>query len=344
MRNTIPTRGLALAALIAVAALFLAFVGGGNAATAAQGTTETALITINPDAGLPLDPFVISLQAGGTVDASTIAEGCTGFVSQRPAVTVDYKGKSDLLKVFFYSDGDPVLLIQTPDGKFQCNDNTNAALLDPTLTLTKPAQGRYNIWLGSALSGDLIPGFLAFTGQGDVSAGGLALQNLVKRPAQLEVLPLSNRIVAAATRVAEAQAAVKSTEKLTADSGPLTAKVTVEGDLPAPELATGEGLCGGLITIAPTFAFEWAGEAKALGVMFEGDADATVIVRKPDGKFVCADDVAGLTNLNPLAIVTDPAAGAYLVWVGRVDPANPVTGTLTVASTADLRPAVLKKQ
>jgi hypothetical protein len=85
------------------------------------------------------------------------------------------------------------LLIQTPDGTYACNENTNPVLRDPTVTLTKPAQGRYNIWLGSALARDLIPGFLVFTGQGDVSAGGLALQSLVKRPAQPEVLPLSHR-------------------------------------------------------------------------------------------------------------------------------------------------------
>ena len=99
-------------------------------------------------------------------------------------------------------------------GSCVCNDNTNAALLDPTVTLTKPAQGRYNIWLGSALARDLIPGFLVFTGQGDVSAGGLTLQNLVTRPARPEMLPLSNRLTSAADRLKEAIAAVKSAEKL----------------------------------------------------------------------------------------------------------------------------------
>jgi hypothetical protein len=122
--------------------------------------------------------------------------------------------------------------------------------------------------------------------------------------------------------------------------------VTATGDLPAPEVATGDILCGGLITVTPSYAFEWAGAAaaKALGVMFEGDGDATVIVRRPDGTFVCADDADGSANLNPLVIVAGPTAGRYLVWVGRVDPAKPVTGKLTVASSADLKPAILKKR
>jgi hypothetical protein len=344
-RDKTPIRGITAIVAIAITVVSLAIVAtAGSAVTAAQQAPATAFITISPEAGFPLDPFIVSLQAGGPLDAGTIAKECHGFVAKNPAVIVDYKGKAELLKVFFYSDGDPVLLIQTPDGKFVCNDNTSPVLLDPTVTLTKPAQGRYNVWLGSALARDLIPGFLVFTGRGDLSAGGLALQNLVKRPDQPEMLPLSNRLTSAAARVAEAQAAVKSAAKLAPGGGPLTAQVTVTGDLPAPEVATGDVYCDGLITVAPSYAFEWSGQAKALGVMFEGDGDAAVIVRTPDGKFVCADDADGSANLNPLVILAGPTAGRYLVWVGRVDPAKPVTGKLTVASTADLKPAILKKR
>jgi hypothetical protein len=335
-------RSATIAAIVVVSLAIVATAG--SAATAAQQAPATPFITINPEAGFPLDPFIISLQAGGPLDASTVAQECKGFVAKNPALTVNYKGKTEILKIFFYSDGDPVLLIQMPDGKFVCNDNTNAALRDPTVTLTNPAQGRYNVWLGSAVARDLIPGFLVFSGKGDMSAGGLALQNLVKRPAQPEVLPLSNRLTSAATRVAEAAASVKTAENLTPGGGPLTAQVTATGNLPAPEVATGDSLCGGLITVAPNYAFEWSGQAKALGVMFEGNGDATVIVRRPDGRFVCADDADGNANLNPLVILAGPTAGRYLVWVGRVDPAKPLTGKLTVASSADLKPAILKKR
>lgn len=342
-RARAPFWGIVAIAAIVVFSLAIATTAG-SAATAAQQAPATAFITINPEAGFPLDPFIVSLQAGGPVDAGTIAKECKGFVTKNPTVSVDYRGKADILKVFFYSDGDPVLIVQTPDGKVLCNDNTNAALLDPTVTLTKPAQGRYNVWLGSALARDLIPGFLVFTSKGEVSAGDLALQSLVRRPARPGVLPLSNRLTTAATRVAEAQAAVKPAEKLTPGGGPLTAQVSATGDLPAPEMATGGVYCGGLITVAPSYAFEWSGQAKALGVMFEGDGDATLIVRTPGGQFVCGDDAAGSANLNPLVSVKDPAAGTYLVWVGRVDPAKPLSGKLTVASTADLKPVILKKR
>jgi hypothetical protein len=337
-------RSVVITMVAVAAALFAVISTVGGATTAAQQANGTAFISINPEAGFPLDPFIISLQAGGPVDATALAKECRGYVTKNPTVSVDYKGKADMLKVFFYSDGDPVLIVRTPDGKVLCNDNTNLALLDPTVTLMKPGAGKYDIWVGSALARDLIPGFLAFTGHGDVGAGKLALQELVKRPAVADVLPQRNRLASAADRVKEALAAVKTAEKLTPESKPLTAQVTADGNLPTPELAAGDTLCGGLITVAPTYAFEWTGQAKAAGVMFEGDGDAILIVRTPDGKFICADDAGGSANLNPLVVLANPAAGRYLVWVGRTNPDMPVTGKLTVASTADLKPAVLKRK
>jgi hypothetical protein len=344
-RSKFPMRGtLIVAAIVITIALLAAAATAGSATTTAQPKAGTAFVSINPEAGFPLDPFLMTLQGGGPVDATTMAKECKGYVTKNPTVSVDYKGKADMLKVFFYSDGDPILIVQTPDGKVLCNDNTNAVLLDPTVTLVKPGQGRYDIWVGSALARDLIPGFLVFTGHGDVHAGKLALQELVRRPALVEVLPQRDRLANAAALVKEALAAVKSADKLTPESKPLTAQVTAEGNLPTPELATGDTFCGGLISVAPNYAFEWAGQAKAAGVMFEGDGDATLIVRTPDGRFVCADDSAGSANVNPLVILGNPAAGRYLVWVGRTSPDKPVTGKLTVASTANLKPAVLKQK
>jgi len=333
-----------IAALVIAIILGAAAVTTGGATTAAQGASGTAFITINPEAGFPLDPFVVTVQAGGSTDASTLAKECKGFVTKNPTVSVDYKGKAETLKAFFYSDGNPVLVVRTPDGKVLCNDNTNTMLLDPTITLTKPAAGRYDIWVGSALARDLIPGFLAFTSQSEVHAGRLALQDLVRRPAVVEVLPQRDRLANAAARVQEALAGVKSAEKLASGGGPLTTQVTVDGKLPAPEEAIGDVLCGGLISVAPNYAFDWSGQAKAIAAMFEGDGDATLIIRTPAGQFVCADDAAGKANLNPLVVLNNPAPGRYLVWIGRTDPAKTVTGKLTVASTADLKPAALTQK
>ena len=312
-RDRTPIRGITV--MVAIVVVSLAVVASaGSAATAAQQAPATAFITINPEAGFPLDPFIVSLQAGGPVDASTVAKGCKGFLTKNPALSVDYKGKAEILKIFFYSDGDPVLLIQTPDGKFVCNDNTNAALLDPTVTLTKPAQGRYNIWLGSALARDLIPGFLVFTGQGrrERRRLGAAKARQAAGPARGAAFEQS----ADGGRRPRGRGGGGGQVGGEAGAGRRAAHRAGDGHRRSARARSGNGrrLCGGLITVAPSYAFEWSGQAKALGVMFEGDGDATVIVRTPEGKFVCADDAAGSANLNPLVIVKVPRRG--VTWCG----------------------------
>jgi hypothetical protein len=339
-------RAGAIAALLLVILAALLVTGAAAQSTkgAAQEEPPAAFITINPEAGFPLDPFIVSLQGGGPEVASTLSKECTGYIPKNPTVTVDYKGKADLLKIFFYSDGDTVLVVGLPDGKFACSDDTHPLLLDPTLELRKPAQGRYNVWVGSSIAKDLVPGFLVFTAKENVGTGAFALKDLVKRPAAAELAPARERLLNAAKRLEQAIAAVKTAESLKPGGGPLTKDVTASGELPVPELSTSDALCGGLVSLAPNLAFDWSGETKALGVMFEGDGDATLLVRTPDGSFACADDANGFSNINPLVVIAKPVAGKYLVWVGRVDPSKPVNGKLTVASTGDLKPAVLKKK
>ena len=46
---------------------------------------------------------------------------------------------------------------------------------------------------------------------------------------------------------------------------------------------------------------------------------------------------------NPAVVLDKPAPGDYLVWVGRIDPSQPVTGTLTVATGSDAQPQLLAR-
>ena len=99
------------------------------------------MLTINPLAGFPLDPFLVTAQGGGPVAANTLSKNCTGYIPAKPTVTVDYKGKADVLKAFFYSDGDTTLVVQTPDGKYVCGDDTNRLVLDPTVEIKQAGPG-----------------------------------------------------------------------------------------------------------------------------------------------------------------------------------------------------------
>jgi hypothetical protein len=278
------------------------------------------------------------------VKASTLSEDCTGYIAANPTASVDFKGEADILRAFFYSDGDPTLIVRTPDGAYLCGDNTNSLILDPTVEISEPVTGTYDVWVGSTVATDLIPGFLVFTTRSDMNAAKLTLGSLVKRPAAPEVIPMRDRLVNAAKRLEEANAAVKAAAVLKAGGKPATKDITADGDLPAPELQTGDTLCGGLVTIEPNYAFDWSGDAKALNLLVEANGDTTLLVKAPDGSFLCADDADGSKNLNPLLAISEPAAGRYLVWVGRVDPSKPVTGKLTLTEAVDAKPKALKRQ
>lgn len=85
----------------------------------------------------------------------------------------------------------------------------------------------------------------------------------------------------------------KAAVVLEAGGKPVTKDITADGDLPAPELQTGDTLCGGLVTIAPNYAFDWSGDAKGLNLLVEANGDTTLLVKAPDGSFLSADDADG---------------------------------------------------
>jgi hypothetical protein len=316
----------------------------GDAATGSQ--TPAAYVTINLAAGFPLDPFLVSANGGGAVDASTLAPDCTGFIHTDPTVTVNWTGEADFIKAFFVSDHDPTLVIQTPDGAYLCNDDANALLLDPVVRIDEPAAGQYNVWVGSAAADQLLPGVLVLTTRPRVNLGTFVLGNLIRRPAIPEELPKAEGVQQGTADLRKAlenpaQASVPIAD-LQAGFERTGQEVTNEGTVPAFELPGRDGLCNGLVNPVPDYVFDWTGEAEHLRIFFEGDGDATLLVRTPDGLLLCNDDALGLATLNPLVDLPDAAPGRYSVFVGRVNPAEPVTGELTVTESSELAPADLE--
>jgi hypothetical protein len=111
----------------------------------------------------------------------------------------------------------------------------------------------------------------------------------------------------------------------------VTVEVTAEGIVPLFKIpAAADKGCAGLVTGAPSYAFNWSGAAKNLHLAFEGDADSTLMVVSPGNKLVVCNDDAKAGSIHPALDIADPADGTYLVYVGRVSPEKPVKGTLTV--------------
>lgn len=321
--------------------------------------TPAAFLTMNLKAGFPLDPFVVSLNGGGEVAASTLDEACVGFIPAAPSLTVAWEGEVEAFDIFYYSDFDPTLVVQLPDGSYLCNDDAGDNLLDPELTIEAPAEGRYNLWVGSYDEGQLIPGFLVITANRTVSVNDFDPGALVKRsPIADEVQPanvvgadavqstLTGEVEAgdavAASRTA-GQAAIPDVELVGGDT-PITATLVVSGETPVFTILDKDDngtVCSGLVSGAePEFIFRYSGDSDDLRVFFEGSADTSLIVVGEE-LVVCSDDSAEGENGNPVVDISNPS-GLYGVWVGRFDPTTPVTGTLTIVEETSVAPVPLE--
>jgi hypothetical protein len=302
---------------------------------------SASLVTIDLEAGFPLDPTFVSVQAGGEVDASLLSSQCAGFINQQPVVTVNWSGSAPFVETFFISDSDPTLVVLTPDGQLLCNDDANPDVLDPVIEISEPVTGTYRIWVGSYAKNQLIPGVLVLTTRPEVNIGTFNLGGLIQRPLVPEVQPKPKT---AGTRDAGTAAIRELQAEAVAVTGadPINASLTISGTIPLFELDLPNPLCNGLVSGVPDFVFDWTGEGQQFAVFFEGDSDATLLVLNEDGEqLVCGDDVEPGANLNPLVVVTEPKPGLYGVWVGRLDPSMPVAGLLTITTAVDAAPKTL---
>ena len=344
-------------------ALLLALLGGSTALAqndAGADAAPAAFLTMNLKAGFPLDPFVASLNGGGEIDASTLDETCVGFIAEAPSFTVNWEGEVEAFDIFYHSDFDPTLVLQLPDGSYLCNDDASDNLLDPELTVAAPAEGQYNLWVGSYDEGQLIPGLLVITANRTVSVHDFDPGALVKRsPIADEVQPaevigadavqatLTGEADEAGDAVTAARAAgqeiVPDVEIVGGDT-PLTTTLVANGETPVFTILSEDDkgtVCSGLVSgAAPEFVFRYSGDSEDLRIFFEGSADAALIVVGEE-IVVCSDDSAEGENANPVVDLLTPG-GLYGVWVGRFDPTEPVTGTLTIVEATNLAPVQLE--
>lgn len=113
--------------------------------------------TINLTAGFTPDPRVVAVTAGGRFDASSIGNNCVGSIANQPDVRVMYTAGTGLPLIFSVSsDADTTLAINGPDGTWYCNDDGPNGL-NPSITFSDPASGRYDVYIGHYNAGRSIP-------------------------------------------------------------------------------------------------------------------------------------------------------------------------------------------
>jgi hypothetical protein len=110
------------------------------------------------DGGFMPDPHVVELTAGGSVEVN-VGNCSYGHVADAPDVDFYYNGNEQrTLYITATSGEDTMLLINTPDGSWICDDDSFGSL-NPILVIRNAPSGLYNIWVGT-YSDDLAPAVL----------------------------------------------------------------------------------------------------------------------------------------------------------------------------------------
>jgi hypothetical protein len=256
-----------------------------------SGTPYYGEVTLS--SGFSGDPYSIAVSAGGANDAATLGSPCVGMIGGPPDFNLHYTAAGLPLYISASADEDLTLVVNTPDGRWTCDDDGSDVALDPGLTWSKPASGTYNIWVGRYNSTSM-PG------------------------ATLHISELGYY----STRVDSASAAgidfgapaiygeVRLTAGFTPD--PYTTSLTPGGTYSA---STVSGSCSGQIGGAPDLNLNYTAGTFPLYIFAESGDDTTLVVNTPNGTWLCDDD-SGL-GLNPGISLKSPASGAYNIWVGR---------------------------
>lgn len=129
----------------ALSALLLACAG----AAYAQNAGLTANFgEIGLDAGFTPDPYRVQVTAGGSTDASRLPGSCAGMVSDAPDFEVTYDAGSLPLVFRTLSSTDTTLIVNAPNGDWHCDDDSYGDG-DAEVRFNKPADGTYDVWIGT---------------------------------------------------------------------------------------------------------------------------------------------------------------------------------------------------
>lgn len=132
----------------------LTTVPGHSSIPATPGAGGTLDYTLTPNygsttlrAGFQPDPFSLALVSGGSVSVSYLGAGCTGYASSAPDFSLNLDGAAQFLRFYVQAAEDTTLVVNTPDGAWQCNDDAFGS--NPAVDLSNAVAGRYDIWVGS---------------------------------------------------------------------------------------------------------------------------------------------------------------------------------------------------
>lgn len=134
----------------------------------ASGIAGTS-VTLAP--GFIPDPITASGSIGGPEPADQRDPNCRGFITTTPSYTLSVTAPIPFLRVAVSSPRDATLVVQRPDGSYQCNDDAEG--VNPIVEGAFPT-GQYRVWVGSySPSGSGSPYRIGFTAQTSVMPSSL---------------------------------------------------------------------------------------------------------------------------------------------------------------------------
>ena len=113
------------------------------------------------NSGFTPDPYVVDVVAGGNIDAAGIGGACRGSISSAPDFQITYRAGSLPLAIRTRSGADTTLVVNGPDGRWYCDDDSFGNL-NAQVFFSNPQSGTYDIWVGS-FNGGTAPAQLLIT-------------------------------------------------------------------------------------------------------------------------------------------------------------------------------------
>lgn len=242
--------------------------------------------TVNLDAGFTPDPWTKSILAGGSVPASAARSGCEGKVSAAPDLQLTFDAGDLDLTIKAAASEDTTLLVNTPGGQWLCDDDSGGGL-NPMVTISDPASGRYDIWVGT-YSDAMVQSTLEISELGGSGSAGGGAPDINLEP---------------------------NYGSVNLDSGftpdPHEKSILAGGSIPASAAKAG---CEGKVSAAADYQVFFEAGDMDLTFLVEASEDTTLLINTPNGRWYCDDDSGG--GLNPKVLITNPQDGRYDVWVG----------------------------
>jgi hypothetical protein len=256
--------------------------------------------TIDLTPGFVPDPHVARGTSGGAQNASTMSNRCRGWISRTPDHILVTRRDFDFLRIFAEAAGDTTLVIQNARGHVLCDDDTYGR--NPSIEGDFPA-GAYRVWIGSYSQGENVRYELKLTELQSVTPGSNSGAS-----------GNTNASPGGADRGLQIDATRGNFDPVTLRSGftpdPVRKSGVSGGELNSERLGNG---CRGWIAGRPDHVLRLQGNFNFFRIFVNSDSDTTLVVRMPNGRFVCNDDTNGL---NPAISRNRWRRGLYRVWVG----------------------------